>query len=170
MLIDVISMRTPVVDAEEIALSIVEKRKGKPYIDGYDYFSISHTENYWGVIFDNEECGLDIQLLTDAKFEDVAKRVFNEHEVECVKEYGKDAFFHIWTRREALVKAVAGSVFRDTPPVIAENYADDITLWYEDRKFYVKSMCISDGLVDCGDSLYIAIATSKNENLEIYWV
>ena len=170
MLTDVILMRTPEADVEKLASSIVEKGKGKPYIEGYDYFSISHTGNYWGVIFDDEECGLDIQLSTDVKFEDIAKRVFNEYEIKCVSEYGKDAFFHIWTRREALVKVAAGSVFRDTPPVIVENYADDIVIWYGDRKFYIRSMCISDGLTDYEDFLYIAIATSKVENLEICWV
>ena len=37
--------------AEALTGAIRTGKKGKPYIDGFDFFSISHTENVWAVMF-----------------------------------------------------------------------------------------------------------------------
>jgi hypothetical protein len=113
---------------------------GKPYIEGFSCFSISHTGGIWAVLFaDCSECGLDIQLRKECDFRAIARRWFTTEDAALVSSIDNDAeacdlFFRIWARREALVKAAGGSVagtdfpavngdaavFRDTEYIIAD--------------------------------------------------
>ena len=102
---------------------------GKPYIEGFSCFSISHTGGIWAVLFaDCSECGLDIQLRKECDFRAIARRWFTTEDAALVSSIDNDAeacdlFFRIWARREALVKALGGAVYdTDIPPVAG--YAD----------------------------------------------
>lgn len=90
---------------------------GKPYIEGFDGFSISHSERSWAVLFDSSECGLDIQYHKKLDYMPIAERWFHKDEVRRISELkkksdeeGLNEFFRIWTRREALVKAMGRSI------------------------------------------------------------
>ena len=99
---------------------------GKPFIEGFSCFSISHTGRLWAVLFDECECGLDIQLSRSCNTMAIAHRVFADEDVQWLKtlssrdeEKARKEFFRIWTRREALVKALGGSVAdSDLPSVL----------------------------------------------------
>ena len=103
-------------------------KNGKPYIDGFDFFSISHTENVWAVVFCERECGLDIQLPRKCRALSIAEKFFHPDDAAAVAyaaaedpQKGNDMFFRLWARREALVKAAGGSVGnRDLPPVTGD--------------------------------------------------
>lgn len=90
--------------------------KGKPYIEGFKHFSISHTGRIWAVLIADCECGLDIQLSRKCDALAIAKRIFAPEDVEAVT--SSKEFFRLWTRREALVKAMGGSVYETGLPSV----------------------------------------------------
>ena len=58
---------------------------GKPYIEGFDHFSISHSEKAWAVLFNETECGLDIQHERKADILSIARRWYNPIDEEAVE-------------------------------------------------------------------------------------
>ena len=98
---------------EERAKTLIGAMKkgehGKPYIEGFCCFSISHTGSIWAVLFAERECGLDIQLSRKCNYMGIAERWFAPEDVATIT--SSDEFFRIWTRREALVKALGGTVY-----------------------------------------------------------
>ena len=59
---------------------------GKPYIDGFSCFSISHTGNIWAVLIADRECGLDIQLGRKCDMSAIAKRWFAPEDAARIAE------------------------------------------------------------------------------------
>ena len=57
---------------------------GKPYIDGFEHFSISHSGKAWAVLFDENECGLDIQYVKDRDVLSLARRWYNPIDADAV--------------------------------------------------------------------------------------
>ena len=115
--------------AKTLVGALKKGEHGKPYIEGFSCFSISHTGGIWAVLFaDCSECGLDIQLRKECDFRAIARRWFTTEDAALVSSIDNDAeacdlFFRIWARREALVKALGGAVYdTDIPPVAG--YAD----------------------------------------------
>ena len=112
---------------------------GKPVIPGFAPFSISHSGNTWAVLIDREaeSCGLDIQYPRKVEASALAGRFFAPEEQALLSSISGDteqnaAFFRIWTRREALVKAAGTSVAgTDIPPVTEEE------AHYEGRHYHL---------------------------------
>lgn len=89
---------------------------GKPYIEGFSCFSVSHTGSIWAALFADRECGLDIQLGRKCDIMAISERFFAPQDKTGIS--SADDFFRVWTRREALVKALGGTVYDpDLPPV-----------------------------------------------------
>ncbi len=111
--------------AGQLVCAMKKGEHGKPYIDGFSCFSISHTGGIWAVLITDRECGLDIQLGRDCDAASIARRWFapaDAQRIEDLYEENEEAasaeFFRIWTKREALVKAMGSSVYEtDLPPV-----------------------------------------------------
>ena len=103
--------------AEELIAAMREEGcYGKPVIDGFDCFSISHSGSTWAVLIADRECGLDIQYHRDRKTGSIIRRYFAAEDREKAAS-GPDGFFRIWVRREALIKAAGMSVvLTDVPP------------------------------------------------------
>ena len=97
-------------------LTVLEEPGGKPYVPGGPEFSVSHSGSCWAVLFADAPCGLDIQLPRRADHEAIARRLFSPREADLVRVQGEDAFFRLWTRREALVKCAGQSVFSEDVP------------------------------------------------------
>ncbi|MGI6212228.1 MAG: 4'-phosphopantetheinyl transferase family protein [Anaerovoracaceae bacterium] len=90
---------------------IVTAPGGKPFFRGDPFFfSITHTGDLWACAFSSENIGLDVQKKKDVPPYRVAGRLFTEREQALVRTGGRDAFYQIWTRREALAKWSGGSV------------------------------------------------------------
>lgn len=124
--------------AGDLVKRIKTGEQGKPYIDGFSPFSVSHTGSLWAVLIADRECGLDIQFTKGCNMQAMADRVYAPEDREVLSEAMKsggqsvqqgadgsaaaDVFFRIWTRREALVKALGDSVVRsDLPPVLRDH-------------------------------------------------
>lgn len=129
-------------------------KNGKPYIEGFKHFSISHSDRAWAVLFSEEECGLDIQYEKKCDFIAIAKRWYAPEDREIVlslaeldEEKGKEEFFRIWTRREALAKALSSTVYDSELPTV--------------------SSCemIKDIILPGAPEIYAAVCTKETEGL-----
>lgn len=90
---------------------------GKPYIKDWIEFSISHSGNAWAVLIATEPCGIDVQFAREGKLDEIADKYYTEEERELIEKEGVDAFWRVWTRREAAAKAVGATVFSRIPDV-----------------------------------------------------
>ena len=112
-----------------ISDNIEFNKNGKPHIAGIPDYSISHSENTWAIIFSDAPCGLDIQYNKKAKLEKIAVKLYQEDEQESANRLGIDEFFRIWSRREALIKAVGSSVFYDVPSTMGDSAIYEGAMW-----------------------------------------
>ncbi len=112
-----------------ISDNIEFNKNGKPHIAGIPDYSISHSENTWAIIFSDTPCGLDIQYNKKAKLEKIAVKLYQKDEQESANRLGTDEFFRIWSRREALIKAVGSSVFYDAPSTMWVSASYEGYLW-----------------------------------------
>lgn len=80
---------------------------GKPYHTGNKKFNISHSGNYVAVCFSDQEVGTDIEQITNFDLTSVLSYL-HPCEIEWIKNQidTGDAFFKIWTRKEAYLKAI----------------------------------------------------------------
>lgn len=77
--------------------------KGKPYFTSA-YVSISHSGSLWACALSDAPCGVDIQRKQNVRFDKLAARYFTDSEAARVLAEGQDAFFEIWTAKEAYAK------------------------------------------------------------------
>lgn len=161
-------------DRERAALLVSKLKRddshgyeGKPYIEGFDEFSISHSDNSWAVLIGTRACGLDIQYERLCNYRQIARRFFNSEDAGAVEglhvpggqstEDSIAEFFRIWTRREAFTKAIGESVFmEDFPP-----FAIHTSVMHDDNRYYISNIVLPDS-----DRLYAAICLEANEDID----
>lgn len=93
--------------ASDVPLTI--DSRGKPHCEEPTAFSfnISHSGKHVVAAFSNTgKVGVDIEDVgRRTNVEGIADRFFSPAEQAWVQEKGRDGFFEVWTRKEALVKA-----------------------------------------------------------------
>ena len=111
--------------AEELVSGLQTGENGKPYIEGFDCFSVSHTGGIWAVLIDIRECGLDIQLGRKSDAVAISRRIYAGEDADKIAalhdedpEKAADMFFRLWARREALTKALGGTVYDTALPAV----------------------------------------------------
>lgn len=84
---------------------IKREEHGKPFFKDIPvFFSISHSGDIWVCLMADFNVGIDIQISKNLNYNKLSERFFHEYEIEYIKQFGEEAFFEIWTRKEALVK------------------------------------------------------------------
>ncbi|MBR0308214.1 MAG: 4'-phosphopantetheinyl transferase superfamily protein [Mogibacterium sp.] len=128
--------------ASELVRNIRTGEQGKPFIEGFDPFSVSHTGSIWAVLIADRECGLDIQLEKNSRMQPIANRIFDPKDAELVEaafaennETGRKVFFQIWTRREALVKAAGATVHESSIAAVGSKDLTHVTAY--DREYTI---------------------------------
>lgn len=84
---------------------------GKPYYEGGKKISISHSGDYVIVVFSDREIGVDIERF--ASFDvNIALSYLHPLEAESILKApnSMEAFFRIWTRKEAYLKAIGRGI------------------------------------------------------------
>ena len=97
---------------KDISEDMIVRKQGKPFFKGRPIeFSLSHSKELWAIAFSLTPCGLDVQKRVDTRIDAIAGRYFSKEEYDKVKAQGEDAFFRIWTGKEALAKYEGTSIF-----------------------------------------------------------
>lgn len=112
----------------------------KPYFASHTdiHFSISHSGDIWGVVFSDNEVGLDMQYPNPSVAQEkIAKRYFHPDEYRAFLD--GENFYYIWTRKEAVCKLFGYGIDTRFPKI--NTYAQE----FESIPFAVKTvMPISD--------------------------
>ena len=90
---------------------------GKPFLAGFDniHFNLSHSGTYAVCALDDFAIGIDIERIKPAKT-GIAARFFSAEENEFLKTLPngeQKAFFVVWTRKEAFLKALGKGLRMD---------------------------------------------------------
>ncbi|MBO7486500.1 MAG: 4'-phosphopantetheinyl transferase superfamily protein [Spirochaetaceae bacterium] len=93
------------------------QKDGKPLLTGFDYihFNLSHSGTYAVCALDDSAIGIDIERIKPAKA-GIAARFFSAEETEFLKTIPNEdqkAFFVVWTRKEAFLKALGKGLRMD---------------------------------------------------------
>ncbi len=128
---------------------------GKPFIEGFSCFSISHTGSIWAALFADSECGLDIQLSRKCDIMGIARRFYAPQ--DAAKISTADDFFRIWARREALTKAIGGSVCDAELPAVSGGSAV-----MSGRSYSISDICFPDM-----PELYAAVCLEGDPGVEV---
>lgn len=110
---------------------------GKPRLAGaaaeWD-FNLSHAGNYAvAALARGAQVGVDLESLSrPADIELLGRRVFSESERELVRTGGRERFFDLWSRKEALLKALGcgwadGGIVRRTQIGLAAVQTEPVT-------------------------------------------
>lgn len=119
-------------DADSLMDSMITTENGKPYFDviGAPCFSISHSNDVWVVLFSEAPCGLDIQHEVKGNYDAIASKYYSAEETDALRTLEDSAkrsfFFDIWVRREAHIKALGLTVFKEpelTEPWVVRDVA-----------------------------------------------
>lgn len=154
--------------AEELVSGLQTGENGKPYIEGFDCFSVSHTGGIWAVLIDIRECGLDIQLGRKSDAPAISRRIYAKEDAgeiaalhEEDPEKARDMFFRLWARREALTKALGGTVYdTDLPSVQAE----DISV--NGASYRLADISFPDAGLKDGKKLYAAVCVKNSKETQ----
>jgi len=111
---------------------------GKPYFENFPdfHFNISHSGKYVAVAFSKKEIGVDIEAVRDVNLK-IAGRFFTEQEKEFAK--NAQAFFCVWTRKEAYVKKTGCGI--SIPLNSFESLENEKIKTYETRDFTLSVCC-----------------------------
>jgi phosphopantetheinyl transferase len=97
-------------------IMLIDDGKSKPYIDGFPlFFNISHTRNAFALAFcDTNEVGIDLEEVNrEMEFKSIIRRFFSAAERTFILDSPEDSinrFFLLWTRKEALLKAIGTGI------------------------------------------------------------
>ena len=132
--------------AELVSSMCTTGDNGKPCIPHFAPFSISHSNNTWTMLIMSREmsCGLDVQYHRKADPSAIAKRFFAPEYAEHIcslagGEADENEFFRMWTRREAFIKAIGGSVADSGIPSVLNE-----TILYEGTLFRLEDIVIPE--------------------------
>ena len=80
--------------------------QGKPYLKHGPCFNLSHSGQFAALAVSDRPIGLDLQDMTQKITpQRLANRWFTPEEAAWINEQS-DRFFHVWTRKESVVKAL----------------------------------------------------------------
>lgn len=147
---------------------------GKPFFVGkYEdlNFSISHSGEYYAVVFSDYPCGIDVQEIKaggkPGSLGKIAQKYFTKEEMSYIK---SDAdFFQIWTAREAYGKMVGDGFWGEMPNFVeAGSLIDRVT--YGASEYLIRELEIDPKyilklcLVDEAEYVEFAEASEYEEN------
>ncbi len=123
-------------NADPSSLSFAQMERGKPYLSGAHAssslcFNLSHTRGLaLCAIGLGREVGVDVETIARSMDVDgVARQAFSPAEQDALLqlegEERKAAFFRVWTRKEAYVKAIGDGFSRNTRHFTVSSVEDD---------------------------------------------
>lgn len=107
------------IDEPPSRINIIHQSHGKPCLDSLEHdvrFSVSHSHDLALVaVTRGRDVGVDVEKIRDdIEHGTLARRFFSESEYRALQQYSGlerlHAFFAVWTRKEAVVKAQGGGI------------------------------------------------------------
>ena len=126
---------------------IEREEKGKPYFSHIPLaFSLSHSGLIWLCMFGDKPCGIDLQIMKETKYEDIAKRQFHPDEQRYVALWGIDGFYEIWVRKEAFCKCTGQGIFSESPSMVTEEMDLRQKVSWLEQEYYFTELYIADDM------------------------
>lgn len=77
---------------------------GKPIAKNGICFNVSHSGDYAALYVGENQCGIDIEKIEEKRIT-LSSKVFTDNELAWI-DNNKERFFHAWTRKESISKAI----------------------------------------------------------------
>ncbi|GAA4973303.1 4'-phosphopantetheinyl transferase family protein [Algibacter aquimarinus] len=111
----VLSLHTNL-DIKQIKLAY--RHNKKPYLASHPllFFNVTHSEDFGLISLATRPVGVDIEFINpDYDFINLLEALFNTNEIDFIKNAKdkKHAFYCLWTRKEAFVKAIGKGIDDD---------------------------------------------------------
>jgi len=116
---------------------------GKPFIRGGRYqFNISHTDNMVACVFSKQSIGIDVEQMKDIDF-NIFDTVFSWEEMQEIRRQGQLKFYHYWTTKEAVTKALGKGMSIPLLNIkMAGNHATFANIkWFTNRLLWNGNYC-----------------------------
>lgn len=144
---------------EQIPVHFLLDQNKKPYLAEGPCFNISHSGNYVMVAFSNKPVGVDIEEKREIDWALISTH-FHDAEQEYIagEENKADAFYRVWARKEAYLKAIGVGILKGLKTVNALNnlIIDELGAWQvtdtDIAPGYASALCTS--------------ATTEQQNIE----
>lgn len=112
---------------------ISRSETGKPFLKTGQKFNISHSCDIVSVVFSTEEVGIDLEIKSPLRVDEFIGYFHPKEREYLLKEIGnkqRDVFYHIWTRKEAFLKAIGTGIVNG---LNNENCLDSSILYKNNR-------------------------------------
>lgn len=121
-------------DLKNIVLDYYSNKK--PYLASHPKlcFNISHSEDFAVIAISKNEVGIDIEYISENfDFTNLLSDVFTSNEISSIENADdkKHAFYTLWTRKEAFVKALGKGIdddFKNIPCLDGQHNLDAVLL------------------------------------------
>jgi 4'-phosphopantetheinyl transferase len=134
-------------DMKDLSRAILRTEKGKPYFKELPLqFSVSHTDNLWVCLISDcaDPVGVDVQKKKEYSYEKIAARYFTDDEKAELSKNGTEAFFEIWTRKEAYAKYTGKGLTKDLEEISTLNDSEVTFKDFEIRAGVHGSCCVKE--------------------------
>jgi len=111
--------------------------QGKPYMLNGSSFNISHSGNLVAVAFASQNVGLDLERIEERNIDPIIDH-FHALEKRHIdwSHNKKEAFYHIWTRKEAFIKAKGTGLLN----ALHEDNSLSNELYYNNKSWFLHSL------------------------------
>lgn len=130
-----------------LSREICRTEKGKPYFKELPLeFSVSHTGDLWVCLMTSgsDPVGVDIQQVKATKSARIADRYFTEDEKKFLDAGGEDAFFTVWTRKEAYAKYTGRGLSKELSDVTTLSNKEVAFIAFDIRAGVKGSGCVKE--------------------------
>ncbi|HBH83008.1 MAG: hypothetical protein A2X04_06115 [Bacteroidetes bacterium GWF2_41_9] len=147
------------------SIKIGTAETGKPFIQGVDRsFSLSRTKNLFAFVIGNgnQYMGIDIeQIKPEIDFKNISRNYFSVNEQQLILSFNnisdqKRTFFEIWTRKEALLKAIGIGISNDLVKVQVldgENVLDLVGKQLSNHVFKIDTVRKKEAIISIASSI-----------------
>ena len=121
---------------------IVKNAYGKPIAVNGVCFNLSHSGDWVALAVDKTDVGCDIEKLRYTRYERMGRIVFTERELAQIQSASDkmNAFYQLWTKKEALLKCMGSGFHREAKSVdVSAN-----RFFEENKRYYLQTMLFSD--------------------------
>jgi 4'-phosphopantetheinyl transferase len=146
--------------------------RGKPHLKNINlHFNVSHSHDIAAIaVTPDIEIGVDVEKIQPHFKADLVKRFFSNKEARALLELPEEqrhiAFYHVWSRKEALIKALGEGLFMslNTFDVSATEKVEMVLVTRETKKHYylVESFTLHP-------DYQAAFATSQRIEAVLHW-